>query len=243
MKDKTTIIEAFELLRFPLIACVVLIHCNLSEVTLQGVDITSTYPSWYHSFMYFFSEALTRLAVPVFFIISGYLFFYNITDFNGKVYIGKLKRRTRSLLIPYLIWNVIAILVTLIKANMPSMFPSLAKENHDLLWFICSFWSLDEGRCPILYPLWYVRDLMVVILFSPIIYAMIKYLKQWALVILLVLWYFPITTMPTGLGTCGFCFFPIGAYWSINGATICKALNNRLLLPPPIICPICNIRY
>ena len=86
LKNNKSLIDSFNLLRFPLIAMVVLIHCNLSEFKMQGVDITSTFPSWYDEFMYLFSEALTRLAVPIFFIISGYLFFYKINGFSRDLH-------------------------------------------------------------------------------------------------------------------------------------------------------------
>lgn len=46
-----------------------------------------------------------QFAVPLFFIISGFLFFRNINSKNDAV--AKLKRRVYTLLIPYLLWNLI----------------------------------------------------------------------------------------------------------------------------------------
>ena len=55
----------------------------------------------------FFSidSGIGQFAVPLFFIISGFLFFRNIKSVNDAV--AKLKRRVYTLLIPYLLWNLI----------------------------------------------------------------------------------------------------------------------------------------
>lgn len=55
----------------------------------------------------FFSidSGIGQFAVPLFFIISGFLFFRNLESVNDAV--AKLKRRVYTLLIPYLLWNLI----------------------------------------------------------------------------------------------------------------------------------------
>lgn len=55
----------------------------------------------------FFSidNGIGQFAVPLFFIISGFLFFRNIKSTNDAV--EKLKKRVYTLLIPYLLWNLI----------------------------------------------------------------------------------------------------------------------------------------
>ena len=53
--------------------------------------------------------AVTEICVPLFFVLSGYLFFLNCPDKPTARYFGnKLKRRIFTLLIPYLIAIVIA---------------------------------------------------------------------------------------------------------------------------------------
>ena len=108
-------------------------------------------------------KRLCRSAVPVFFIISGYLFFQNITEFKKEAYSSKVKSRIRTLLIPYLLWNFIALTENLIK-HLPvlsSVFPNIHKQIIDINFFIGAFWVMPNGGCPILYPFWYIRDLMV----------------------------------------------------------------------------------
>lgn len=57
---------------------------------------------------------LSDLLVPVFFFISGHLFFSNFR-WRKEFFIGKIKRRGRSLLLPYLIWNTLGIFMVLVK--------------------------------------------------------------------------------------------------------------------------------
>ena len=53
---------------------------------------------------YFFGNALTRFAVPMFFLLSGVAFF---RDYTNRSYGRKLKSRLFTLVIPYLIWNTV----------------------------------------------------------------------------------------------------------------------------------------
>lgn len=57
------------------------------------------------SLQYLISEQVTRICVPLFFMISGYFFYYK---FNGtlKSYYTQLQKRFKSILIPYFIWSV-----------------------------------------------------------------------------------------------------------------------------------------
>lgn len=57
----------------------------------------------------FFSDRLIKVCVPCFFILSGYLYFNNTTQFNKATYLSKTRRRIHTLLIPYLLWNVIGL--------------------------------------------------------------------------------------------------------------------------------------
>ena len=111
---------------------VVLIH------TLQGDEKNEIMQSCYGNILYFIQEAICRSAVPVFFIISGYLFFQNITEFKKEAYSSKVKSRIRTLFIPYLLWNLIALTENLIK-HLPvlsSVFPNIHKQIIDINFLI-----------------------------------------------------------------------------------------------------------
>ena len=92
-------------LRFPLIVGVVLIHCYYKELPIGGVKVPvmDEYPI-YKLIADLFSQVLARTAVPLFFLISGYLFFYK-SSFSWPMYGSKLRKRAQTLLLPYLFWN------------------------------------------------------------------------------------------------------------------------------------------
>lgn len=98
--------KIISLLRFPMIIGVVMIH---SGISIKNIDN-------YYIYNYLVDKGiigtLTRLCVPLFFFISGYLFWINGT-FNTATYINKLKKRGRSLLLPYIFYCTLAIFVFL----------------------------------------------------------------------------------------------------------------------------------
>lgn len=87
-------------LRFPLIVAVVFIHTNLADVMINGRLLVNEGQFPIHDlFRHIITNELARIAVPLFFFISGFLFFYH-TDFSMKMYKQKLKKRVRTLLVP-----------------------------------------------------------------------------------------------------------------------------------------------
>ena len=227
LQNNKSLIDTFNKCRFPLIVFVILIHANLTNVTFQGIPVLDASSNRTLFLMYFLSEALTRLAVPVFFIISGYLFFYKLQQFNYKIYVGKLKRRLKSLLTPYLIWNILAYIFIITKTLFPQLFPNIDENNIlSIKYFIKGLWTLDTGGCPHLYPMWYVRDLMVMVILSPIIYYSIKKAKLIFIIILFLIYISPLQ-IPIGLG--GIFFFSLGAYLNICGLNIENDFKKKYL--------------
>ena len=97
-------------LRFPLTVGVVFIHFDLSKgLDIGGMTQGLNNPDWYFFIINLISGTLATIGVPLFFIISGFLFFYH-KDFNRDVYKQKLVSRAKTLLVPYILWNFIAIL-------------------------------------------------------------------------------------------------------------------------------------
>lgn len=103
--------KTIDFLRFPLIVGVILIHTSPASLVVNGTyqDAISVYPV-YSTLYTLCSQILARLAVPIFFIISGFLFFYHTPVFDKSAYWSKLKKRARTLLVPYLLWNALVIL-------------------------------------------------------------------------------------------------------------------------------------
>lgn len=222
--------KTIRFLRFPLIVGIVMIHSHYTELIIDGKDwMKEVNLPVYHLISYFFSEILARVAVPLFFFLSGFLFFYKTTTFNRTIYGEKLKKRIRSLLVPYLFWNLAVIAILFLSQTI---LPGLMSGNKKLIWdytfsdWFWSFWDMDKVNpspvtnlygMPVCYQLWFIRDLMVTVLFSPLIYWLIKKLPYVILIVLGGLWigddrYF----YSTGLNITAFFFFSAGAYFSIH---------------------------
>ena len=85
-------------LRFPLIVGVLVVHTHL---------LVNDHEAWYDYYSHIIGK-LTLIAPAVFFMMSAYLFFYK--GFSISIYKDKLRKRIKSLLIPYLIWNLLYLL-------------------------------------------------------------------------------------------------------------------------------------
>ena len=116
MNNQTLDSKVCRNLQLPLAIMVVFLHSFglPSDVDIAGIDYTSlTGLDFYNLIRVICSRLRSNCAVPAFFIISGYYFFYDINSLgnNHKSYfIGKWRKRLYSLLIPYLVWNTIYII-------------------------------------------------------------------------------------------------------------------------------------
>lgn len=153
--------ETIGVLRFPLMMCVVLIHVDIFNLDNHlFVNILDRY----------LVESFVIIAVPLFFFISGFLFFIGVDRFGSVEYLVKTKKRIIRLGIPFLLWGVLALVIKYISyrfgcEDVAYMF------DHPLKWIYLVVWK------PINYPLWFIRDLIFIILISPVIYFLIKRLR------------------------------------------------------------------
>lgn len=236
MSHDTLLSKVISFLRFPLTVMVVFIHFSLTDgLMVHGVKHGLGNPDWFFHIVNFFSEVLARIAVPLFYMFSGFLFF-NKKDFTREIYGQKLKSRARTLLVPFILWNFIAVLWQL-KCLLPglSSFYRPVEVHLSVMRIINTFLfntgnsgiitgpPLDvasSGSYPIDVPLWYLRDLMVVIIISPLIHWMIKKASFWSVALLGIFWLTLALFLPKGcyidmLATAVF-FFSLGATFSIN---------------------------
>lgn len=238
--DKQYISKLISFMRFPMIAGIVMIHAKLANITFNGVNVLEQ--GNYETFQYvstFISHIICNLFVPLYFIISGYLYFANLDKYNKKVYVEKTKRRFRSLVIPYIVWNIYNLILFAVLGVVASGLLSGAHKpifEYTPLDFLYAFWDSSlinptELPMPINGPLWFIRNLIVVqILFAPLIYYVVK---KWNIVpvyILGVLWLIGIDTPIVGLSVQALFFFTLGSYISV--CVIAKGTAIRLT--PPI---------
>lgn len=221
---------ALKNIRFPLIVLVVLVHTNL------GVHIDSHFYSYFERFFRSFSH----MAVPTFFLISGYLFFKSVNKCTCSIYKSKIKRRIPTLLVPYLLWNLLYLLfLLLLQVYAPSLVSNERKRIVDYTFgeLLNSFWNFGGVYygMPILYSFWYIRDLIVMCICSPIIYWAIKKLGALYLCALSLVFVFnPFSFKATDMDWVkAVFFFSFGAWLGINKKSF--QLPNRLVLLISII--------
>ncbi len=165
--------QSLDLMRFPLAVVVLTVHVSL----LQFNDTTLTLAA--APFRKFVEVLLHNQSVPIYFFIAGYVFFLKM-EMTRKQYARKLRNRVKSLLIPYFIWNLVAILIiafkNLARCGNGHFHPTIPN-------LLSCFWMYDgqlEGRTitmpiyPIDLPLWFVRDLIIVVLLAPALYWIIR---------------------------------------------------------------------
>lgn len=202
---------------------VVFIHARFyPDLSVVGVNEFEGYKFYNALDCYFNANFLNSTCVPLFFVISGYLFFLNIPElFGWKVYLTKLKSRIGSLLIPYLICNMLFVLFN----NTISLLHGTPFNPWDCF---SSFWSI-KGGLPIMAQTWYIRDLMVMCLLTPIIWFAIRFGKVFLLIALCGCWFTEWWYNIPGIDIRSAMFFSIGSYIGIHGIDLLEMVRPRKL--------------
>lgn len=203
--NKETVIT-INITRTLLMLGVIFLHSGFSLNQFDDFDI---YGKIFYNLLYLVSQS----CVPCYFIISGYLFFYNINEFGISDYKKKIKTRINSLLVPYIIWNIIAIVPFCIYHSNGQINELL--NNKEYISLLRIFWDNGSGFFPLNYPLWYLRDLIVIILCSPIVYFCVKMIKVYFLLFLILTYLTGIYNGGPGFSITTILFFSIGAYMGI----------------------------
>jgi len=172
-----------------------------------------------------FSQGVFRSAVPMFFAISGFLFFINYRSIND--YYKKIRNRFNTILIPFVFWSGLVIMIYYIaQASLFSNAQFTSVPIRDL-----GIYGLLEALFlkPYNYPLWFLRDLILVLLCAPIIYLGVKKLTAIWFVLTISLW-----LLDVGAGAKLFfykseviLFFSIGAYFALYGKKYLDQKVNR----------------
>ncbi len=195
--------------RFPMIILVTFAH-SYGRVAEDFNLLTSDW-STYEFLKLLVSQTLVKVAVPVFFIMSGYLFFSNVKEWNLDVYRQKMLRRAKTLLIPYLIWNLL--MVMKLKTISWSFFWNYIPEaGRQIDWFGAEHYLVAPANMP----LWFLRDLIVVSLLTPIIYIGVHKLGYMLIIVLTILYLSGVCPFIPGLSAYAIYFFMLGAFLGIR---------------------------
>lgn len=236
MNTADTQSQVIQFLRLPLVVLVLFIHSNFNGVSeswsvLWTANETSVGPAMPTMGMVidFISGSLGLLANPFFFFISGVLFFREGT-FSKELYVQKLTNRIFSLLIPYILWNLIYLfMLSIVEGMKPGWTAIVDKPIEDFGFtdWLLAFWDTsrigNQGgqTAPIAVQFWFIRDLIVLSILSPLVYRVISWLsavrKEAVLVLFMALLYATrwFDGVP-GISAQGLLFFSFGAYFGIT---------------------------
>ena len=232
--------KVIDKVRFPLAVFVVIWHTSMSTTIDPASSIFFQRPS---AFIYvLLSGSLSWVSVPTFFFISGYLFFSNLGKWNWSKYVSKLQKRAHSLLIPFLLWICIYLVYStpwIIHSGVNQWFSdhgwlrvfwdsNRIGENIDNLYNIIGMPM--HHSFPVLTPMWYLRDLMIICFFSPIVYWFVTRLKEYGLLIVAILTCLNIWIPIEGFSAIGFFFFTWGGYYRINNTSFVTIFKRYELL-------------
>lgn len=189
---------------------VLYIHSRFQPNEIMGM-------AYYDKIQLFTSEMIGRCAVPLFYLISGYLFFMKVPD--GVKSIGrKIRKRIKSLLIPYFIGCVFFVIFYSFIALLPwtsnlinsssSIMPLFQKPYSIIL--ISIFYDGGTGY-PCAFQLLFLRDLILIVATSPLWYLCLKHLKWGFVAVVFVLTYFDVPHVP---------FYSL--FWFVLGGQLTK---------------------
>lgn len=168
--------DKIRILSFVSIILVVFLHGQMFEYS-TGINFI---------LQRFITKEITRVAVPLFFSISGFLLFYSCEQFSLNWYCKKIRTRVRSLVFPFLAWSIFGFFIVY---TVKSIFPSLFSSVKPLAEYSMYDYMLTLLWQPVgTYQLWFIRDLMVCVVISPFIYYALQYLKFFYLAVLGLFW-------------------------------------------------------
>ena len=185
-----------------------------------------------------FFDTFTRIAVPYFFFASALLLFRNYQP-GREWYSRATCKRVRTLLVPYLVSNMVAFALYSAKALASDIVHGRPASSFvtGLLrraWLVT---GLDITRYPLVGSLWFVRNLFILVVLSPLVFLVVRRNRNIgfvALVIAFVLWASPLSN--TVFFRIGFSLE--GLFWFMAGA-YCSRDLSRLGHPCKHATPLC----
>ena len=237
MTGNKIIYRIFDSLRFPLVLLIVFMHCKGEPSDLSINWHSLGVMDFFNIFRNYISNVVSDIAVPTFFFMSGFLFYYSDNHFSFPKYINKIFRRFRKLLIPYFFWITLYLILTLyfffhksdFNVSINGISTYLREYRYWHIFWDCNVFE-EVGRpiigfsqdrsSPLLFPLWFVRDLFVTSLLSPVLWYCIRKIGVVFVVLLGLCHVFQIWPYIHGVSSVSSFFFSLGILFSFHQESI-----------------------
>lgn len=195
IKLDTRNLNAIKALLIVLIVCIHVSPDNLStnKIIDSGLSV-----------QVYISQVLSRVAVPLYFFFSGYLLSINYNSLSA--YSIKIKKRIKTLLIPYVLWNALYAIFLVLLYKFGHITSFLDSETS----FISKLSLIFVA--PAISPLWFLRDLMLFQLVSILLFYVPRKFRVVLVCLLLLIWGFYFHFPNTIISVEGALFFVLGFY-------------------------------
>ena len=206
---------------------VVYIHANSSGAGFASGAVEAPDPLWLQNFRLLISYTIAAAAVPGFFLLSAMLLYRK--PFHWK---QNMRKKLRTLGIPYLLMNTLWIAAFFVAQQIPGVRNFFS--NPDKLIAQWGFWDyanaflgFQKGAFyPFLYPLWFVRDLLVLNVLASVLGHLIDRFPNICLTAAVAAWLFIPQTGIFFMDTQSICFWVLGGVLVKKG--ICLEEGDRL---------------
>ncbi len=204
--------ERIQILKIWFTIMVIFIHSYAEEVHFAGGDLVMQVPLWLDGIKYLISQIISRCAVPGYFFISAVLLYKK--EFT---WVENVKKKIKTLLIPYLIFNTVWIIFYFVAQHISVFRPYFAQEeniisNWGIVQYADAYLGFINGY-PTLYPLWFIRDLIVLNLLAVVIKKLIDRFPKIILILLSIMVALNIQTHLFFLSQQALVFFCLGYYF------------------------------
>lgn len=143
--------------------CVLIVIMHSMNISYHGI----LKADWQALFEYALGGGICQFAVPIFYFLSAYLFYWNCDGKN--TILKKIKARVHTLIIPYFIWNTVweIYYILLYKAG----FSEKDFSGYKPLNYIADVLTSANTA------LWFVKWLIIFSVLAPVIYYILKHKK------------------------------------------------------------------
>ena len=204
-------------MRILLICGIVFVHVPHDPAAEAVIAVNG----WFNWLSVFLGDSLFRIGVPCLSMISGYLLLRKgVASFDyGKV----LRSKAMTVLVPFLIWNLglFVVILGLQRVGIGAgYFPDIMASLREMLTYAFALEGLPANV-----PLYFLRDLFVCILLSPVLLFLLRRAALPTLAILFVLAVIPDLTFAIVVKRSILFSFALGMFLGLRGADL-KGLDR-----------------
>lgn len=205
---------------------VVYIHSNSAEPRMQLPGSVIAGDLHINSFVQFFiANGLARFCIPLFFCVSGFLFFRPGAGDGIQRFLVKIAKRLKTIVLPFLIWSLIGFSLTRLMLHVPFYEASVPFPKATFLHFIKTL-----HLTPFSVHLWFLVHLFILMLFGYPIFLLLKTRLVYAAFAGVFYFWLRGDNQLYFISTDALLFFMLGGFFAVRGINMnYKISRNRTL--------------